>query len=159
MFFAWAIGGEPHFGKWRRGILIAIPMSILFISKGLYIWLFPLWGVLYGVYQALFYDLGISMYYDQRKWLGMPILAFNGLLIAIPNCVYYIVLGSWPRSIWASIVCALWFVFIVTLSNKKLFRPYREWLNKYMPSLPYLRFKDSWYVSEGLMGLMLGLLL
>jgi len=161
MFLAWAIGGEYRFGKGKRGLLLAIPLTIYGIG------IIPWWalvaqvGFLYCIYQALFYDLGIGMVYDNHDKRGWFIIAFNGALIGLTGV--WSVTGIIP----GVVIGILGFIGVVRLANDAWALPWRKWLTKVGPQfLPYtddqghpgyyINFKDAWWVSEGLMGLILG---
>lgn len=159
MFLAWAIGGEEKFGKWRRGALLAVPMTILgLFSLPWYLHLVQIIA-LWVVYQGISYDWAVRAIYENNKPLkGWPVIGLNGALIGLSATAFMIDRGSWLAVIASEIVAMVGFVGVIILSNDIRFKSYRDWLNKYMPIAPYLNFKSAWYVSSGLMGLILGII-
>jgi len=161
-FFAWAIGGEKHFGHWRRGMLLLVPYVLYAFHCGLPLFIILLQiPIFWAIYQALGYD-GIELVYEEqnpKKWQrqlrGWVMIALSGALISITNFAFF-ASRSWDMVIGAVILGIIAFIIPVILSNASFFKGYRDMLNKYMPSLPYLRFKDAWYVSEGLIGAGIG---
>jgi hypothetical protein len=164
MFFAWAIGGEKYFGRYRRGMLLAIPMTIAaIVFKTHWTLIIAQFAVLYAVYQSLRYDEGINMIYKETgnyKWaMGWGIVAANGAIIGLtPICMLIMTKAGMMKIIFSILASTLAFCFAVMLSNDEQFKDYRDWLNKHMPNIPWLNFKDSWYVSEGLVGVVLAVI-
>jgi len=164
-FFAWAIGGEKHFGHWRRGALLLIPYGIYALSKELPLFIILLQvPIFWAIYQALGYDEAIDLIFEpqepkkwQRQARGWIFLALWGALIGITNFAFFAT-RSWDMVIGAVILGVVVFIIPVILSNAAFFKGYRDMLFKYMPSFPYLNFKDAWYVSEGLIGAGLGVI-
>lgn len=160
MFFAWAIGGEQYFGKWKRGALLAIPMSIIALFTLPYYLIAIQIVVLWAVYQALFYDDGIKAVYGENKPLkGWGIIGINGALIGLTAICFMIHSNSIAKVIIAELGAILGFSGVVLLANDNKFINYRIWLNTYMPIRPYFNFRDAWYVSSGLMGIILGVII
>lgn len=169
MFFAWAIGGEQYFGKCRRGFLLAIPMTILGLLTLPWYLLIVQIGVLWGVYQSLKYDPGINLVYSQGGnygWaMGWGIIVVNGAVIGLTALCFMIDRRSIFLAILAEIGAILGFVAAVMLSNEDRFKSYRDWLSTHMPPhkvyLKYisLNFQDAWYVSEGIVGLIIGVII
>lgn len=163
MFLAWAIGGEKYFGKYRRGMLLAIPLTIAaIVFKTHWALIVAQFAVLYGIYQALRYDEGINMVYGDgnNKLLGWTIIYANGALIGLtPICLLLGTKFAIAKILFSVLVSSQAFWFAVKLSNDEQYKSYRDWLNAHMPSKPYLRFKDSWYVSEGFVGLVLAVII
>ena len=153
MFLAWAIGGEPGFGKWRRGALLAIPMSVVgFIYLPWYMVLVQAVALL-GLYQGLFYGKAIALVYDQKKVaLGWLCVSLNGILIGLTNLILAID-QSFILGVGSIIACTLGFVGVVLLSNEPKFKPVRDWMTANLP----WKFKDCWFVCEGIMGLIIAL--
>ena len=162
MFFAWAIGGEEGFGKWKRGVLLSIPMFILALTTLPWYMVILQFGVLWAVYQALFYDDGIKLVYTDegdtklKKILGWVIIIVNGLFVSLSALAFMLCAGVF-RSILAMIVTIFVFIGAVIISNDMKFASYRAWLYVNAPKYPYLNFKDAWYMSEGIIGLGLGI--
>jgi hypothetical protein len=157
MFFAWAIGGEEHFGKGKRGLLLAIPLTIFGLFHHIPIWLLIIQpGYLWCLYQLLKYDPGISFIYTENKPLiGWGIIALNGLAIGLTpvlltNGVLSVILTA--------IAGAAGFCLIVYLANDMKIEVWRLYVRENFPSWPYLRFNDTWYLCCGLMGAILGVL-
>lgn len=158
MFFAWAIGGEKYFGKWRRGALLAIPMTVI----GLFVLPWHLHVIqivaLWAVYQGISYDWGIRAVYEKNLPLkGWPIIVLNGALIGLSAIAFMMARGSIVRAIIAEVLIIVGFMVVVILANDARFKSYRDWLNKYMPAVTWLNFKDAWYVSSGIMGAIIGM--
>lgn len=157
MFFAWAIGGEEGFGKWKRGILLSFPMTLLALTTLPWYMVILQFGVLWAVYQALFYDDGIKLVYTDegdtklKKILGWVIIVANGFIVSLSALAFMFCAGVF-KSILAMIVTTLVFVGAVIISNDMRFASYRAWLFVNAPKYPYLNFKDAWYVSEGIIG-------
>ena len=164
-FFAWAIGGEKHFGHWRRGALLLIPYVLYGFYKELPLLVILLQvPVFWAIYQALGYDEAIDLIFgpqEPKKWQrqarGWFFLALWGALIGITNFAFFAT-KSWDMVIGAIVLGIGAFIIPVILSNAAFFKGYRDMLLKYAPSRPYLNFKDAWYVSEGLIGAGLGVI-
>lgn len=160
MFFAWAIGGEEGFGKWKRGMLVLIPMTLLGLFKLPWYLLILQVPLMWAVYQALSYDDGINLFYNDigwKKWLGASEITINGGICYLTSLAFILDCGEAFRFVLAGLVCVATFWLAVALSNDKRFSDYRLWLLTNAPSYKYLNFKDSWYVSEGIIGMGIGL--
>ena len=124
MGFAWAIGGEKYFGKWKRGILV----SAVSIAIGVYLSL-PWYalvtlGAMFYLYQLLFYDMGIKMIWpapytaqNRDKLLGWLILIANGLICGLFPMTIRLFQAQWVRSGIDLILAAIGFCLICILSN------------------------------------------
>lgn len=168
MFFLWGIGGEYRFGKGLRGLLLAIPLTLLG-------WFYMVWwalllqiGTLYLIYQCLFYDDGIRMVYDEHKPEGWAIIGLNGAMIGLTCCWFGIATSSLTTIVMGVLTGILGFIQVVLLSNAFVFSQWRVWLNangkQYLPYTDdqghqgyYINFKDAWWVSEAIMGGLLGI--
>jgi hypothetical protein len=159
MFLGWAVGGEPGFGKGKRGLLLSVPMILFFLTSipWSYLMLTPLF--LYIIYQLLFYDMGISLVYDDNKWYGWLIIGLNGAIIGLTPIMLAAATANYIGIASSIVAGILGFCGVVFLANSPKTKGFRDFLNKYMPSYPYLRFKDAWYVCEGLMGAILGIVI
>jgi len=170
MFLAWAIGGEYRFGKGKRGLLLAIPLTLFGLGK------LPWWGLaiqipfLYGIYQCLKYDPGISMVYDKNDKRGWWIIYLNGAMIGLTALLFSVSTGHLGPVFSGLVAGILGFSGVVRLANDKKFEPWRTWLAKNgLQRLPYkddkgnlgyyINFKDAWWVCEGIMGAILALTL
>lgn len=167
MFFAWAIGGEYRFGKGRRGFLLAVPMTLYGLGIVSPLFLALQVGVLYAIYQVLFYDDGIKLVYEKKDNRGWIVIFANGAMIGLTGCVFGIAENSIAIIGMGVIAGILGFIQAVELSNDFKYSAWRIWLVKNGPQyLPYkddhgrtgyyINFKDAWWVSEGLVGLVLG---
>ena len=175
MFLAWSVGGEYRFGKGKRGLLLAIPLSIVGIVVGIqWYYLVAQVGILFGLYSCLFYDKGIKMVYgaesEQNPGLGWLIIVVNGALIGLTCIIFAIARLSITTGIIGLLAGILGFIQVVKLSNDFQYSQWRVWWNKHgLQAMPYkneygqagfyINMKDSWYVSEGLMGAILGIVL
>lgn len=163
MVLAWSIGGEKYFGKYRRGMLLAIPMTIAaIVFKTHWYLILAQFAVLYAIYQALRYDEGINMVYGDgnNKLLGWTIIYANGALIGLtPICLLLTTKFAIAKIIFSILVSSQAFAFAVKLSNDEQYKSYKDWLNAHMPSYPWFNFRDSWYVSEGIIGLTLAIII
>jgi len=170
MFLAWAIGGEYRFGKGKRGLLLAIPLTLYGLGVISWIGLALQALILYVIYQCLFYDIGIDRVYAKNDKKGWLILALNGAMIGLTSCVFGLTRSHLGPIFMGVLAGVTGFIGIVYLSNDKKCAPWRTWLTKVGPQcLPYkddkgnsgfyINFKDAWWVSEGLMGAILGLTL
>ncbi len=124
-------------------------------------------GILYVIYQFLFYDDGIDLVYDKKDPKGWLIIKLNGAMIGLTGCMFGIA-GKSPTTIVIGVLAGiLGLEAVVKLSNEPQFSAWRTWLVKNGPQyLPYkddhgrtgyyINFKDAWWVSEGLVGLVLG---
>lgn len=168
MALAWAIGGEYRFGAGRRGLLLAIPMTVYSIGHLSFIGMAIQVGILYAIYQCLFYDDGISMIYDKGDQRGWLIVAINGAMIGLTGCMYGVASNSMAVVLMGIIAGSLGLMQVVELSNDKKYLIIREWLSKrgpqYIPYVDdkgkfgyYINFKDAWWVCSGIMGAILGL--
>lgn len=115
MGFAWSIGGEKYFGRWRRGVLVSIVSIGIGIVSGIPYWALGALIPMFYIYQALFYDMGIRMIWpgagDKKNvLLGLLILFANGVIC-----------GAFPAVIKQSVVLVIFsgfaFIFICWLSN------------------------------------------
>lgn len=170
MFLAWAIGGEYRFGKGKRGLLLAIPLTLYGLGVISWIGLVLQAAVLYGIYQCLFYDIGIRQIYDKNDKKGWLIVYLNGAMIGLTTSVFGLATGRLGPIIMGVLGGVMGFIGIVLLSNDKKFTGWRTWLTKngvqYLPYKDdkgnpgyYINFKDAWWVSGGIMGAILGLIL
>ena len=156
MFFGWAIGGEHGFGKGKRGLLLAIPMTLFFLPPAiplLYLALQVL--ILYGIYQTLKYDTGINLVYDQGKWYGWLIIGANGALIGCTPIMLAAATANYTGFFTSIIAGILGFCGVVILSNDKRLSGWRTWCSQHLP----WKFKDAWFICEGLMGAILGIVI
>lgn len=165
MFLCWSVGGEYRFGKGKRGLLLAIPLTLFGLGKIPWLGLAIQVGALYAIYQCLFYDKGISMVYENKNKKGWMIIGLNGAMIGL-TCYAF----GLTAAVAGVIAGVLGFIGVVKLSNDDKFKPWRAWLTKVGPqALPYtddqghmgyyINFKDAWWVSEGIMGAILGVTL
>lgn len=170
MFFAWSIGGEYRFGKGKRGLLLAIPLTLLGLFYITWWGLLLQVGILFLIYICLFYDDGIKMVYEDKNPAGWLIIGLNGAMIGLTCVVYGIADNSLSFIVAGVLGGVLGFISVVRIANDPYFKFYRDWLNKVgVQALPYvneqgqkgfyINFKDAWWVSEGLMGLILGVVL
>lgn len=173
MGLCWSIGGEYRFGRGRRGLLLAIPITTCAIIAHVELWLvlvqiYYLWII----YQSLSYSNAIEMIYEKRNIKGWLIICANGLLVGLtPACLFIdnthqtILVKQLVVSLISNM---LFFCFAIMLSNSKLFEHYRDLLADYMPQyIPYIdnnsnlcyyiNLKDAWYVSELLIGMWLAM--
>ena len=158
MFLAWAVGGEQYFGKGKRGFLLAVPMTLFFLSTPwMYLLVQPI--VLYLIYQCLFYDMGIELVYDKKKWYGWGIIGLNGAFIGLTPIMLAAATNNYIGLIASIVAGILGFCGVVILSNDPKCKGWRDWLYNNMPSWPWFNFKDAWYISEGLMGAILGIVI
>lgn len=170
MALLWAVGGEYRFGKGKRGLLLAIPMTALGFFHITWIGLAIQAGILYLIYQFLFYDDGIALVYDKKDPKGWLIIKLNGAMIGLTGCMFGIA-GHSPTTIVIGVLAGiLGLEAVVKLSNEPQFSAWRAWLSKngpqYLPykddkGIPghYINFKDAWWVSSALMGAILGIVL
>lgn len=170
-FLAWAVGGEYRFGKGKRGLLLAIPLTFVAIWARIP-WYYTIAqvGILFLVYICLFYDDGVKAVYDEnKKLLGWTIIYLNGAIIGLSPICIFLGTGSYMSILYCVIASALAFAGVVRLSNDPQFAAYRAWLTANgIQAIPYvddqghngfyINFKDAWWVSEGLMGAALGAL-
>ena len=170
MFLAWGIGGEYRFGKGKRGLLLAIPLTIVG-------WFYIVWwglalqvGILYIIYQCLFYDDGIAMVYEKHDPLGWLVIGLNGAMIGLTGVMFGVAGKSYSTILMGVLVGIIGFVLVVKLSNEPKFSAWRFWLNQngkqYLPYIDdkgnkgfYINGKDAWWVSEAIMGGILGIAL
>jgi len=166
MFFAWAIGGEKYFGKWRRGALVAIPMTtVTLLSPGGIIWAILGLPLLWAIYQSLKYDEGIEMVFVKKNWRGWIIIGANGFIIGLTPISLAFATSNIVLAAVGILAGILGFASIVLLSNNKVYSSaaWRMWLVKNMPTKRvYLKYitidlQNAWYVSSGIMGAILGL--
>ena len=163
--FAWAIGGEKYFGKWRRGMLVAIPFAIKGALSGVAWWYYPALAVLaWATYQALFYDERIKMIWPDpnvaprttwQKVLGWLGLFTNGALASAIPCFYWACVKNFLRIPMALMVCGLGFMFICWLSNEKKFK-----FNSYCVVYDGVKLwcpEDCWWLACWIFGWIVGL--
>ena len=121
--FAWAIGGEKYFGKWRRGILVFVPILIHGLINN-FVWYYYLIQALacYLIYQALFYDRCIKLIWPDSGtplpwmvWVGRVGLILNGMLCGINIFIlqykYMGILSAFLLTIWSGfmfLACCCW---------------------------------------------------
>lgn len=123
MAFAWAIGGEKYFGKWKRGMLVATVTTLYCMCSGIWWEVIPLIFVLgWALYQALFYDDCIQMIWDGsqpwwRKLLGYCGLFVNGWLCGLIPAVVAAAQGDWWWAAVVPLVTGVAFIEICYMSN------------------------------------------
>lgn len=168
MALAWAIGGEYRFGKGKRGLLLAIPMTVYAIGHLSFIGMAIQVVILYAIYQCLFYDDGISMIYDKADPRGWLIVMINGAMSGLTGCMFGVAANSMVIVLMGIIAGSMTLMQVVELSNDKKYLKFREWLAKHGPQyIPYvddkgkfgyyINFKDAWWVCSAIMGASLGL--
>ena len=170
MALCFAVGGEYRFGKGKRGLLLAIPLTLYGLKVISWLGLAIQAGILYAIYQCLFYDDGIELVYEKHDKKGWLIIGLNGAMIGLTCCMFGVATGR-LASIFAGVAAGiLGFVGVVRLSNDAECAPYRTWLTKNGPQyLPYkddkgnngfyVNFKDAWWVSEAIIGAILAVTL
>ena len=162
MGFAWAIGGEHLFGKWKRGVLV----SLVSVGIGLVVGV-PWWGLLavagmFYLYQALFYDMAIQMVWTpQSPWYtklaGWFLLFVNGLMCGLLPLVLWVSQGLWLKGVIAAVISGIGFMFICWLSNGLKWGwngCYR--INVGTGQISYWCPKDTWWWACWLYGIILG---
>lgn len=162
--FAWAIGGEKYFGKWRRGMLVAIPFAIKGILMGAHWWYYPvLLFLAWASYQALFYDECIKLIWkdpntpDTTVWqrvLGWGGLAVNGLISGFIPLALYFQAGFFPKGLIAVGILMVAFPFICWLSNGLKFK-----FNSICVVYCGVKLwcpEDTWWLACWIFGLILG---
>ena len=160
--FAWAIGGEQGFGKWKRSLLVAL----VFALKGLLVGIHPLYYIalipLAYSYQLLFYDRAIKLIYPdlgKTDWIdkafGWSLVALNGMIAAVFPYIYYSFRGDVYTALTSLCVGGLGFCAVVFLANTvKLKFPYcYRW-----KGIKLLCPEDSWWLSSFLFGILLGVI-
>ena len=121
--FAFAIGGEKYFGKWRRGVLIFIPVAIHGLIHNMVWHYFLIQAILsYAIYQGLFYDICIKFIYPQPHepqcvWLGRLGCIVNGMMVGLHPAVYQWYQGSISNALLFPLWLGFAFLFCVWLSN------------------------------------------
>lgn len=162
--FAWAIGGEKYFGKWRRGVLVAIP----FLLKGTFTgqpWAFfvglPI--LAYVCYQGLFYDICIKMIWPNQgttppveKAAGWTGLFINGVMAGAMSSFFYLCDGKFLRAGMVLGLCGIAFMVACWLSNEVKFK-----IKSYCVVVYGVKIwcpEDSWWLACWLFGLTLGVL-
>lgn len=154
MFMAWAMGGEEGFGKWRRGLLLSLPMSLYGLMAHMPWYLYPIQIIgLCGLYQCLFYGKAISRVYDDHDPRGWWLIGLNGLLIGLTPLVLAFARHSISMLPTSIIICTLGFMGVVRFANDPKFKSDRDWM---AANLPW-KFKDAWFDCEGVMGLLIAL--
>lgn len=149
--FAWAMGGEKHFGKWRRGALVLIPIVIHGIFAHMSRTYFACqFAAAYLIYQALFYDMCIQAVYDppsppHQQMAGLVGLFINGLFVSVQPIVYLIFTDQMGFITEVALICGLGFLLIAWLSNR------------WKITIPFWKFRDSWFLSCFIYGMILGL--
>lgn len=173
MMLAWGIGGEPHFGKWKRGALLCIPMTILGVFNLEWHRVLLQIPLLLALYQIMIPSklAQSNVWGDKEK--KNPVLGW--LMIALNGVIYGITPLMFCRSILDVIVCAIvgaiaW-CLIMYVSNEPKLEQYRINLCNSFSDL-YLykckcddgseckcgKLKDFWFLCECAMGLLLGVL-
>ena len=160
--FAWAWGGEKYFGKWRRGVLVAIPFIIAGLLKGFgWMYFVGITILIWPVYQCLFYGACIHLIWPSSgeelhpdTEFGIMGLMVNGLMISTMPILYCIYEGNMYKAIVMSVICIVGFPFVCWLSNRCKFSfpgDIRIWEVKiYCPS-------DAWWLAELCVGGCLGI--
>ena len=154
MFMSWAIGGEDGFGKGKRGLLLAIPMSLYGLMYHMVWWLYPIQVLgLWGLYQSLFYGKAIAMVYDNHNSKGWWLVALNGALIGLTPLVLAIAVKSWTMIPISIIICTLGFMWLVLFSNDSRYLPIRVWISINLS----WKFRDAWFDCEGMTGVLIAI--
>ena len=117
MGFAWAIGGEHGFGKWRRGVLISLVSVLMGIVLGISWWALFMLGCMFYLYQALFYDICIQLVWGTgRSWiekvLGWLGLLGNGMICGLFPMVINFSQGKFISGTVALVLSGIGFAFI-----------------------------------------------
>jgi hypothetical protein len=120
MAFAWAIGGEKYFGKWRRGVLVAALSVVIGFAMQITWWGIGLLAAMFYIYQLLFYDDGIKAIWGDanlREWVGWAILLINGWICGLYPFVIWGSQGDWMKGLLCMSISGFAFCFICWLSN------------------------------------------
>jgi len=123
MAFAWAIGGEKYFGKYKRGFLLLPGFLAFGIALHAPWYYYPVQiAITWPIYQVLFYDPCINAAYG----VGTPLLLkiagqlgiwFNGVLCGLQVALLCLSLNYSVMAIALPIVAGLGFVLICYISN------------------------------------------
>jgi len=156
--FAWAIGGEPGFGHWRRGILI-LPIILLhgIINHMPIEYLFGQVVMAYAIYQSLFYGLCMEAVWVStiklENVLGVIGLLLNGLIISLQPIVWMIYSKNYTMIPVVVSIMSIGFVFVCWLSNEK-----KASLNVCykINNVGIFCPKDSWWLASFIIGGLLG---
>lgn len=117
MAFAWAIGGEKYFGKWRRGVLVAAVSVVMGIGMHLpLLWLIALAAMFY-LYQLLSYDKAIGMIWDNHNPAGWVILFLNGAICGAYPALINGARGDWVGALFSVVAAGVGFCLACWLSN------------------------------------------
>lgn len=168
MGFLWGLGGEPHFGMWRRGALLIIPMTLIAWGKLDMISLGLQAVALIGIYQITM----PSKLAQGNIWgskpkknplLGWTMIALNGAIFGL-TCVFLIenALGLWvimPYSILAW--CGIMYLSNGTKVVEKIAQGMPDWYlykikNDQGNIVKCCQLRDGWFLCEIAMGLVLG---
>jgi len=167
MALAWGMGGEPNFGKWKRGALLIIPMTLVGIGALSWIQL-----ILQAVFLCILYQITIPSKLAQgniwgdkpnkKPWLGWLLIALNGAIFGLTPVFFASALGL----LLLTICGALAWCAIMWVSNEPKLQTARD---NYCNSLPdlclftykgvrYGKLRDFWFQCECAMGIVLFLL-
>ena len=125
MFFAWPIGGEHYFGRWRRGILVSIGALFAGWITGIHWTYYPLILVLvWPTYQLLFYDKAVKWIWPDsgemaplEKIVGYIGLFINGAICGSWPMIFHFYHKNWTMGIISIILCGIAFMVVCWISN------------------------------------------
>lgn len=149
MAFAWAIGGEKHFGKWRRGALLSVPLFLFCYTHHLTSAHYMATVIYcYAAYQLLFYDSAIQM------MVTPGFVAFGGVGLMINGAIIGALPVAFTGSITPALINAVSMLIFALLSNICKWRfPGDVRLGDVKIWCP----ADSWWLSELCIGAVLGI--
>jgi len=160
--FAWAIGGEKYFGKWKRGVLCAIPAVIAGLIVHASIVYYALIIMSIWLFQMLFYDKCIKLVWPDSgnnpplisRLVGICGLFFNGVVGGIMPILFQARNISHTNSLITTAICGFGFVYVCYQSNVlKLSYPICVSLEE----VKIFCLKDTWWFACFVFGLLSGL--
>lgn len=160
--FAWAIGGEKHFGKWRRGILVSIPCFLMGLVVKSHWWYYlSILAAFWPVFQSLFYDIAIKMIYPDTgttsvwsKILGWTLNFVNGFIVGTMPALLFYSNMIWINGLVCQALCGLFFCWAVFQSNSlKL----QFDIDIRIGEVKIFCLKDTWWFACWVFGILSGL--
>ena len=173
MSFCWGLGGEPWFGKWKRGALLIAPMTLIGLGTLSWIQL-----ILQAALLPLLYQITMPSKLAQGNiWgdkpnknpvLGWTLIALNGAIFGLTSLF---LIKNALDILWITLPAVLAWCGIMYGSNSPKFAATRDKIVNAMPDwylykikdengniVKCCQLKDFWFLCECTMGLVLAII-
>jgi len=172
MAFCWGLGGEAWFGKWKRGALLAVPMTLIGLGTLSWLQLILQAILLLPLYQIMM----PSKLAQNNVWgdkpnkpiLGWTMIALNGAIYGLTSLF---LIQNALGLLWIILPAVLAWCGIMYIANSPKQAILRANITSAMPDwylykikddkgniVKCCQLKDFWFLCECMMGLALGII-